>query len=187
MGRPIENDAFEMVNVLDLLKWVFLSKIFFNFGMIFTRYQLTCPQPLAILNSTCHCRSSRMVQSRLKPMLLWKQPKRTGFVGWKLRGDWGAPKWLGMFFKDPIDSMCNLFDTFLNQNRPQTNQVGYVSSMDLFLVVHIDRWDRWPHSIGQLDGTDERDDGRSAWWAVAGGRQRGQTIQSQGDMCCVRA
>ena len=179
MGRPIENDAFEMVNVLDLLKWAFLSKKS-KFGMILTRYQLTCPQPLVIPNSTCYCRCSRMLQSWLKPRLLWKQPKRTGFVGWKLRGDEGAPNWLGIFSRIQLIQ----FMTFLNQNRPQTNQVGYVSSMDLFLVVHKDRW---PHSIGQLDGKDERDDGRSAWWTIAGARQRGQTIQSQGDMCCVRA
>ena len=28
IGRPIENDAFEMVNVLDLLKWNFMSTFF---------------------------------------------------------------------------------------------------------------------------------------------------------------
>ena len=46
MGRPIENDAFEMVNVLDLLKWNFMSTFFSNFEMILARYQLTCPHPL---------------------------------------------------------------------------------------------------------------------------------------------
>ena len=110
-----------------------------KFGMILTRYQLTCPQPLVIPNSTCYCRCSRMLQSWLKPRLLWKQPKRTGFVGWKLRGDEGAPNWLGIFSRIQLIQ----FMTFLNQNRPQTNQVGYVSSMDLFLVVLSGLSSKW--------------------------------------------
>ena len=180
MGRPIENDAFEMVNVLDLLKWAFLSK------------------KIKIWDDTCKISTNMSTP----PLKFWTRPATAALPGWckadssqgccgsSPRGRVLLGENCGVIRVHPTGwvffSRIQLiqFMTFLNQNRPQTNQVGYVSSMDLFLVVHKDRW---PHSIGQLDGKDERDDGRSAWWTIAGARQRGQTIQSQGDMCCVRA
>ena len=69
-----------------------------NFGMIRTRYQLTCPLStvIYIILSSLSC-SSRMIQRWLKPMLLWKQPQRTSLVNGKLRDQlvmFGFSLWL---------------------------------------------------------------------------------------------
>ena len=73
-----------------------------NFGMILTRYQLTCPLSTVIyiykyiILSSLSC-SSRMIQRWLKPMLPWKQPQRTSLVNGKLRDQlvmFGFSLWL---------------------------------------------------------------------------------------------
>ena len=105
--------------------------ILLNFDMILARYQLTCPQRL--FNSELDL-PLPLFQDGAKPTqakAAVEAAHEDGFCWVKTAG------WLGATNRSVIFSRAQLvhFVTFLNQNRPQTNKVGYVSSMDYFRVV----------------------------------------------------
>ena len=106
--------------------------ILLNFEMILARYQLTCP----------HLSFSFRTRPATAALPGWcKADSSQGCCGSSPRGLVLLGENCGVIRVHPTGrlffSRVQLiqFVAFSNQNRPQTNQVGYVSSMDLFLVL----------------------------------------------------